>query len=642
MCNFFHHNPSLKHSKYVVEIKGFGRKLLPVQAHAVYWALLRMHDVHSSVILGHVMGIGKTTIAIAVHHVQHLFNLISQHIADNPNSHWLKENPGNSTCPSNSNMLMKFGFDCICVPGSPSHFMGSAFGVTVALVPQGLINVWLEEWNLCFPRGQNPFHMEVIRAHKYDLSPQELQLVIADRDEKKMDNSGTPTVPEIYPTVNNSRCFILTTSHSFESKLKKRLTFQDENRILPPPVTSRNPKTGQARQRQPKQVVTKSQPFTRIVIGTVLRDECHLERNEGSKTITTLTAIQGLAGLIKVDPPHLVCLSGTPITTGPADLSHYIKAMVRPKWAKHKVLRHWIHSEAVELGKTWEALCKNGRVTANDSQTYVDHFRPLVEELMVRFTAESNFLGTGPVVRIPENVLVHVKCQLTAEWECRLAQQKVEEDRRIQEQENRRQKRYRLQHSGNMSRYQPLQQNRPSSYYRARLCASFPYLMDLTDQEGHLLKLTEKEWIDKTSGGPKAEWQAGTNSDPYFAACAKIFDSSAKLREIGQIWHKFKGIQDAEKQPARLIFCSYFFAGSYILYLVRYALLAITKSARLITTSTLPTTSKSHIQISHSSTRLCNRPKLIKLLTPFAARWRVYPSLAFLLLQLHHLELVRH
>jgi len=517
------------------------------------------------------MGIGKTTIAFAIHHVQHLFNLLSQHIADHPGSHCPEGSSNGEICPSNNEMLKRFGFDCICGPSSPSGFLRSSFGVTIALVPQGLMKVWLDEGRACFPEKRNPFKIEVIRAHKISLSDEQLQLVRADRDIMELDPDGTPVVPMIYPTVDNSRCFILTTSHSFEAKIKKIFTFQDENIVRPPPQTIREPRTGQTRQRQPRPVTKQSRPFFQVIVGTVIRDECHLERNEGSKTITTLKNIRGLANAIKADPPHLICMSGTPITTGPADLSHYIKAMVRPGWAQHDVLRHWIHGEATKLGKDWETLCKNGRVSANESRAYVAEFRPLVEELMVRFTTRSNFLGTGPVVTIPENVLVDVRCKLAGDWELRLAQQKNEEDRRIQEREAKRRERYRRQHSGNMSNYQALQQNRPSSYYRARLCASFPYLMNLTGQDGQPLKLTEKEWVEKTSGGNDAEWVAGTESDPYFAARAQIFASSAKLSQIGRIWRRFKNTRDAEGELARLIFCSYFFTGSYVLYLVSYA-----------------------------------------------------------------------
>lgn len=47
---------------------------------------------------------------------------------------------------------------------------------------------------------------------------------------------------------------------------------------------------------------------------------------------------------------------------------------------------------------------------------------------MVRFTSLSNFLGTGPVVKVPKNVYKKVFAKLEKTWETRLAQQKTEED----------------------------------------------------------------------------------------------------------------------------------------------------------------------------------------------------------------------
>jgi hypothetical protein len=352
----------------------------------------------------------------------------------------------------------------------------------------------------------------------------------------------------------------------------KPLTRKDTQTTISSPQTVKNSRTGKTQQRQPKSVTKESAPFFQAIVGTVIRDELHLERNEGAKTITVLKTIRDLAAAAAMDPPGLICMSGTPLTSGPLDLSYYVKAMVRPEWKRHPVLRNWMADEATQLGKKWDALCRSGQVSAQDSQECVAQFRPLVEELMVRFTTESNFLGTGPVVTIPQNVLANVECQLRGQWQLRLAQQKIEEDQRIREREQKRQDRYRHQHHGDMSGYQAAQHNRPSSYYRARLCASFPFLMDLRDKDGHPLKLTEQEWLERTRGGPAAEWVRETESDPYFAARKQIFNSSAKLTEIGCIWDKFRHTRDAEGELARLIFCSYFFTGSYILYLVSYQL----------------------------------------------------------------------
>jgi len=94
--------------------------------------------------------------------------------------------------------------------------------------------------------------------------------------------------------------------------------------------------------------------------------------------------------------------------------------------------------------------------------------------------------------------------------------------------------------------------------------------MDLQDNEGKPLRLTEREWEDHTSKRKEGveNWAEGTSSDPYFANLAKIAGSSGKLREIQKKLDYWKDIIDAERKPARQIWISYFFAGAYIQYLV--------------------------------------------------------------------------
>ena len=59
------------------------------------------------------MGIGKTTMAITTHHVQHIVNLIRVDIEANPRLYiWLVDDL-DAGCPSNPAMLAKHGRDCL-------------------------------------------------------------------------------------------------------------------------------------------------------------------------------------------------------------------------------------------------------------------------------------------------------------------------------------------------------------------------------------------------------------------------------------------------------------------------------------------------------------------------------------------------
>jgi hypothetical protein len=122
-----------------------------------------------------------------------------------------------------------------------------------------------------------------------------------------------------------------------------------------------------------------------------------------------------------------------------------------------------------------------------------------------------------------------------------------------------------------MQGYTPLSRTHATSYYNARLYASFPYLMDtdsgLRSDDGHPepLSLTEATWKQNVQEG---HWTEGTESDPYFTHRKEIFKSSAKLDKLGGIWRRFEHQKDPEGEPCQLVFASYFYTGAYIMYLV--------------------------------------------------------------------------
>jgi len=101
-CRFFHHDPNLRHPDYIVKIPQFGRKLLPVQAHSVWHCFKIFNGVEQSLFLGHVMGIGKTTIAYAIYHIQHIINRMHDDIRQAPGKHVPEGSlDQEAQCPSN-------------------------------------------------------------------------------------------------------------------------------------------------------------------------------------------------------------------------------------------------------------------------------------------------------------------------------------------------------------------------------------------------------------------------------------------------------------------------------------------------------------------------------------------------------------
>jgi len=135
---------------------------------------------------------------------------------------------------------------------------------------------------------------------------------------------------------------------------------------------------------------------------------------------------------------------------------------------------------------------KGGDVKAEDSQAIIDRFKPLIEALVLRFTPDSNFLGTGPVVVLPPNFYTEIECTHSEEWMARLEQDKQEEDYRYAKRERARRRDY-IAKYGSDRNYVPLLHEGVTFHYRSRLYASFPYLLDLKKSEDGNLKFTKAE-----------------------------------------------------------------------------------------------------------------------------------------------------
>jgi len=135
VCHLFHHDPLLRTPEYIVKVHGFGRHLLPVQAHGVWHALQMFHSPVKSVFLCHMMGISKTTMAFAIHYVRHTINRMWTHIQKNPSKHKVDTDLTSDSCPSNNEMFQRYGFHCPCTPQSPTQFIKLKLGVSGAIVP---------------------------------------------------------------------------------------------------------------------------------------------------------------------------------------------------------------------------------------------------------------------------------------------------------------------------------------------------------------------------------------------------------------------------------------------------------------------------------------------------------------------------
>ena len=96
-------------------------------------------------------------------------------------------------------------------------------------------------------------------------------------------------------------------------------------------------------------------------------------------------------------------------------------------------------------------------------------------------------------MKVPPNIFEEIKCDNGPFWEERIESLRADEEARLLAKEQKRRQTYYRLHKSNITKYEALKRNIANVYYRARLCASFPALMDIRE-DGEPLKLTESEW----------------------------------------------------------------------------------------------------------------------------------------------------
>jgi hypothetical protein len=513
------------------------------------------------------MGVGKTTIAIATHHVQHIVNLMRADIKASPNVHVSLVDNLDTECPSNIAVLKKYGFDCPCAKASPTHKIKASLGINLVLSPLGLLKTWCNEWKKCYSNdngeitnASNPLQMVLVLGHRSaktaygnDMTPDKKRLMQSGEIPQ-----GEDQAPQCFSRLTNSQVTCITTSQSFETQVLNQFTRHKTYTWQPQGEQRKNSK-GETYITKPR-TRFKNIPYMALGVASVWRDEAHLERLATSATIKTLK--NPFFRLYQNQGIHINIMSGTLLTTGPTDIAHYIRCMARASWKDHPVLRQWCKDEAIALGSDWDKLVKGGDVRPEKSQAIINQFKPLIEALVLRFTPDSNFLGTGPVVVLPPNYYTEIKCKHSEQWNARLEQDKQEEDRRYANREKARRQEY-IAKNGNDRNYMPLLREGVTFHYRSRLYASFPFLMDIALLEKEKLAFTEAEWADRKR---KDQWHG--KDEPYRKYIHRIADSSGKLAKIKEKIEEWDTIIDGEGLPARLIFCSYFFTGARIIYLV--------------------------------------------------------------------------
>jgi hypothetical protein len=363
---------------------------------------------------------------------------------------------------------------------------------------------------------------------------------------------------------------VISTSQSISTKfLNHPLNCRKKNWELqekPYPRSRRDPSKGLI---TPKQKTIPGKKYQSCVVSMIFKDEFQHQDTQAAN------AIQEIVGRQKQSPPSniaLIPMSGTPLTSGPLDIARYVELMIKPSWNNHPILRKFMKTEVKDMGERWKkALLKFGSNNPKDRQELsniraeVQNKLPaLVETLFVRSTTESK-IGNYPVVKVPTCLFRTIFCEHTEANQLKADQIAMTQQKAFEKKEETRRLKYLSVHHGDLQSYTPLSKTNVNTFYRSRVCATFPALVNLQDTDGNFLKLTNDEWIEKVTS--KA-WRPGTNSDPYFSNLDAIVKSSGKIIEIRKMLDDFNKRLDGEHKRCRHIFISYFFVVVYIFELV--------------------------------------------------------------------------
>jgi hypothetical protein len=177
------------------------------------------------------MVIGKTTIAIATIHIQHLINLMRADIQNRPQLHTQLGATSDDGCPHNVRVLQKYQLDCPCAESSPTHRIRESLGISLALSPLGLLKTWCEEWKKCYSNNDgeitnasNPMQMVLVVGHRsakvadgHSISADEIQLMKCGKTPR-----GDDEAPLCIAQLSNGRVTCVTMSQSFDSQVLQR------------------------------------------------------------------------------------------------------------------------------------------------------------------------------------------------------------------------------------------------------------------------------------------------------------------------------------------------------------------------------------------------------------------------------------
>ncbi|KAK6591571.1 hypothetical protein H4I96_12300 [Botrytis cinerea] len=288
---------------------------------------------------------------------------------------------------------------------------------------------------------------------------------------------------------------------------------------------------------------TKKQEYK---LSSLWKDECHKEKGSDSPTIKLIKSNKHL----NISSVHLNPMSGTMITNGPNDIVEYLNLMHVDEWKYDESLLSFDVGKLRSLGKEWESKLKSNKVEESSDifKKVITSVQPIIEATTLRFTPDTNFLGTGPVVILPPNYHTNIACQHPSEWKetMKLYNQSLDREYNARAQKHR--QAWMNKRHGRMDGYQPLSRQNVWLYYMSRQYSNFPALktLHLLNESDTPYRLTEKEWQEHPDWKKEDDSRNAHNlnfrdepdlplsksTEPYRRHLDVIVKSSNKLKEI--------------------------------------------------------------------------------------------------------------
>ena len=217
----------------------------------------------------------------------------------------------------------------------------------------------------------------------------------------------------------------------------------------------------------------------------------------------------------------------------------------------------------MQIGNNQDKLVQARKVIDKNREDVVTKLKSLVKVIVLRFNPKLNFLNQGLVVQLLLNhyvkiVYQHLKYQIK-----HLVAQKVDKDIVYIVKELRQQNKYYSKYRS-LVRYTLLKSKEVTFYYYTQLYSSFLYLIEINHHNKYTF--TQLEWQKNCANSVQdnKKWP-----DPSLKFIKEILTLLGKLKRICQIIKYQEEKEDREGQALQMIFCSYFFIATRIIYVVR-------------------------------------------------------------------------